>query len=244
MDKRNGPLHLQIVRELRSDIESGLYADGQPFPSESTLQSYYGVSRVTVRSALALLQKDGLIERKQGSGTLVRSKVHFKMLRRILDFHHEAELMGCTPGSRIISIKTIPSRFRERIAFDLPPGGEVVELRRIRLLDGVPVALQTSTHPLELLQGVTPAQLQDHSLYSYLRNRKGVVIRDAEQVLEPYSIKPREAALLEIPAGTAVMLAHRTTRDDRGRVLELAENLVRGDYFKYSFQMRMDGVEA
>ena len=244
MNKRNGPLHLQIVRELRSDIESGLYADGQPFPSESTLQSYYGVSRVTVRSALALLQKDGLIERKQGSGTLVRSKVHFKMLRRILDFHHEAELMGCTPGSRIISIKTIPSRFRERIAFDLPPGGEVVELRRIRLLDGVPVALQTSTHPLELLQGVTPAQLQDHSLYSYLRNRKGVVIRDAEQVLEPYSIKPQEAALLEIPAGTAVMLAHRTTRDDRGRVLELAENLVRGDYFKYSFQMRMDGVEA
>ncbi len=243
MEKRNGPLHLQIARELRSDIEAGLYADGQPFPSESTLQSYYGVSRVTVRSALSMLQEEGLIERRQGSGTLVKSKVHYKMLRRILDFHREAELMGCTPGSRILSIRTIPSRFRERIAFDLPPGGEVVELRRIRLLDGVPVALQTSIHPLELLGGVTPVQLQDYSLYGFLRNHRGVVIRDAEQVLEPYSISAEEAALLEVPEGTAVMLAHRTTRDDRGRALELAKNLIRGDYFKYSFQMRMDEVE-
>ena len=243
MEKRKGPLHLQIARELRSDIESGLYADGQPFPSESSLQAHYGVSRVTVRSALALLQEEKLIQRRQGSGTLVKSKVHYKMLRRILDFHREAELMGCTPGSRILSLRAVPSRIRERIAFDLPPEGQVMELRRIRLLDGVPVALQTSTHPLELLQGVTPAQLKDQSLYGYLRNQKGVVIRDAEQVLEPYSIPAPEAALLEILPGTAVMLAHRTTRDDRGLVLELAENLIRGDYFKYSFHMRMDEGE-
>ncbi len=242
MRKRMGPLRLQIARELRADIEAGLYADGDHFPSESTLRAYYGVSRVTVRAALAILQEEGLLKRRQGSGTLVRSKIHHKMLRSIVDFHREAELMGRSPGSRVLSVRAIPSRIRERIAFDIPPGEEVIELKRLRLLDGIPVALQTSTHPPDLLRGVGVKDLRDQSLYAFLHRRKGVVVRDAEQVLEPYSVTGEEAALLEIPPGTAVMLAHRTTRDAAGRVLELADNLIRGDYFKYSFHMRMDGV--
>ena len=241
--KRLGLLHRQIAQELKRDIESGTYANGDPFPSETTLREYYGVSRVTIRSALALLQKEGLIERHRGSGTVVHSTAHHKMLGRIVDFHKEAEMMGCIPSSRILSMSSRESRIRERIVFGIPPGEKVVELRRLRLLDHVPVVLQTSSHPRDILRGVKEADLRDCSLYEYLRREKGIVVRDAEQVIEPFSIGEEEAALLEIPAGTAVILAQRLTRDKNGRALELAVNLIRGDYYKYTFRLRADEVD-
>ena len=236
--KRNGLLHQRIAQELQADIESGVYADGDPFPSELSLVEHYGVSRVTVRSALALLEEEGLIRRRRGSGTVVHSKVYHKVLRNIVDFHHEAEMIGRTPSSRVLFLGPRESRIRERLAFNIPPGEPVMELKRLRLLDGAPVALQTSSHPRELLEGVEPADLEDRSLYVFLKQERGVVIREAEQVIEPVNIGPREAELLEIPSGTAVILAHRITREASGRSLELAENLIRGDYIKYTFRLR------
>ncbi len=239
-----GLLHRQIARELQSDIQAGIYADGDPFPSETALVDRYGVSRVTVRSALSLLQEEGLIQRIQGSGTIVRSKVHHKMLASIVNFHREAILMGRKPSSRVLSIARRESRIRERILFDIPPDEEVIELRRLRYLDGVPVVLQTSSHPKYVLQGVKAADLRDCSLYEFLRRTKGILIRDAKHILEPFSVGPKEARLLAIPPGTAVMKAHRTSRDTSGRTLEIAENLIRGDYYKYSFSLLASEVDG
>jgi DNA-binding GntR family transcriptional regulator len=115
--KRLGLLHRQIAQELKSEIEAGTYADGDPFPSETALVDHYGVSRVTIRSALRLLQEEGLIERIQGSGTVVHSKVRHKMLARIVDFHREAVMMGRKPSSMVLSISSRKSRIRERILF-------------------------------------------------------------------------------------------------------------------------------
>lgn len=239
-NKKLGLLHLQMAKELRADITSGIYANGDPFPSEMTLKAYYGVSRETIRAALALLQEEGLILRKRGSGTVVRSNVHRKMLSHIVDFHREAAMLGRKPSSRVISISSRKSRIRERILFDIPPGEEVVELRRLRSMDEVPVLLQTSSHPKDLFLGLMPEDLQDRSLYEFLRKEKGIFVRDADHVLEPLSAGPEEASLLQIPPGSAVILSHRITRDIHGRTIEIAENLVRGDYIKYSFRLRMD----
>jgi GntR family transcriptional regulator len=242
--KRFGLLHRQIAQELRCDIEAGTYADGDPFPSETALVDHYGVSRVTIRSALKLLQQEGLIERLQGSGTVVHSKVHRKMLASIVDFHREALMLGRKPSSRVLSISHRKSRIRERILFDISPDEEVIELRRLRFLDDVPVLLQTSSHPKDVLRGVKASDLQDCSLYELLKRKKGIVVREAQHVLEPFSIGPEEAALLQVPAGTAVMKAHRTSRDAHGRTLEIAENLIRGDYYKYSFSLKAGEVEG
>ena len=242
--KRLGLLHRQIAQELKSDIEAGAYADGDPFPSETALVDHYGVSRVTIRSALRLLQEEGLIERIRGSGTVVRSNVHRKMLAGIVDFHRETVMMGRKPSSRVLSISRRKSRIRERILFDISPEEEVIELRRLRFLDDVPVLLQTSSHPKDVLRGVKASDLRDCSLYDFLKRKKGIVVREAQHVLEPFSIGPEEAALLQVPAGTAVMRAHRTSRDGRGRTLEIAENLIRGDYYKYSFSLKAGEVEG
>jgi len=241
--KRLGILYRQIVQELKADIESGVYADGAHFPSESTLQEYYGVSRVTIRTALSLLQEEGLIRRKRGSGTVVCSHVHHKVLHNIINFHQEARMMGCKPSSKVLSIVPRKSRIRERIVFDLAPHERVIELRRLRFLDGVPVVLQTSSHPRYLLEKVVANDLKDRSLYEYFRRKRGIILGEAEQIVEPYAVNEQEAELLQIPTGTAVMKAHRLTRDSKGRPLELATNLIRGDYYKYFFKLRATEVD-
>ena len=236
-------LHLQIAKELRTEIDSGIYANGDPFPSETTLKEYYGVSRETIRSALAILQKEGLIERRRGSGTIVHCRAYHKILGRIVDFHREAKMIGRKPTSRVLSIEPRKSRIRERILFGIAPNEKVMELQRLRYLDGVPVVLQISSHPSDILEGITKSDLTDSSLYEFLRIKKGILVQDAEQVIEPCSIGVEEARLLEIPPGTAVIRAHRTTRDASGQVLELAENLIRGDYIKYTFRLRADEID-
>ncbi len=203
---------------------------------------HYGVSRVTIRAALATLQAEGLISRRRGSGTVVQSHVFHKIPGQLVDFHREAEGLGHRPGSRVLSLGRRPGLIRERLAFDLPPGSEVVVLKRLRLLDGVPVVLQTSSHPPEVLAGISAEELEDHSLYELLGRRKGLWVREAEHVLEPFAVEPPEADLLRLPPGTAVLRAHRTARDGKGRVLEMAENLIRGDYFKYTFSLRASRV--
>ena len=238
-----GRLPLQIAKELRADIESGIYANGDLFPSEMTLKGYYGVSRETIRSALAILQEENRIIRRQGSGTVVHSNVHHKMLSSIVDFHREAASLGRRPSSKLISLSSRKSRIRERILFDIPPHEEVVELCRLRSMDDVPVLLQTSSHPKDLFVGVMPKDLEDCSLYEFLRKKKGIFVRDADHVLEPFSVGPEQASLLQIPPGAAVILSHRITRDIHGRTIEIAENLVRGDQFKYSFRLRVDEAE-
>jgi GntR family transcriptional regulator len=240
---RLGLLHRQIARDLKSEIDAGVYADGDPFPSEAALVAHYGVSRVTIRSALRLLDQEGLINRIRGSGTVVRSKTHHKLLASIVDFHREAVAMGRKPSTRVLSITPRASRIRERILFDIPPTEKVIELRRLRFLDGVPVVLQTSSHPKDILRGMKPNDLRDCSLYEFLRKKRGIRVRDAKHLLEPFSIGPKEASLLGIPPGTAVMRTHRTSRDTRGRTVEIAVNLIRGDYYKYSFSLRAEEVE-
>lgn len=100
-----------------------------------------------------------------------------------------------------------------------------------------------ASHPINILEGITKSDLTDCSLYEFLRTKKGILVQDAEQLIEPFAIEFEEAQLLEIPLGTAVIRAHRTTRDASGRVLELAENLVRGDYIKYTFRLCAEEID-
>ena len=121
---------------------------------------------------------------------------------------------------------------------------EKVAFLRRHLLDGVPVVLQTSSHPRYLLEAVSAKDLRDRSLYDFFRQEKGIIIGEAEQIIEPYSIEHKEAELLQIPDGTAVMKAHRLTRDSKSRPLELATNLIRGDYYKYFLRLRATEVDG
>jgi len=236
--KGSGPLYRQIAQALKADIEAGIYPDGGTFPSETTLRHLFGVSRVTIRSALGLLQKEGLIERRRGSGTVVRNRSIHKILGKLVDFHHEAALLNREAKSEVLSIITRPASTRERLALQLGQGELVVELKRLRYLDNVPVIYRISAHPLDVLAGVIPADLKDGSLYAYLRRERGINVQGGDEMIEPAVVEPEAARLLQISPGTAVWRTHRIAADQTGRPVECCVDLIRPDYYKCSFRLR------
>ncbi|MEW6261814.1 MAG: GntR family transcriptional regulator [Thermodesulfobacteriota bacterium] len=233
-----GPKYRLMAQELRTEIESGAYPDGAAFPSETNLIEYYGVSRMTVRAALAILEAEGLLDRRRGSGTYVRHRTVHKVLGKLVDFHREATLMNRRARSSVLALTRRPGVLRESLLFHLKPGEEVWELKRLRFLDDTPVVLQTSSHPLRVLEGVTQADLTDRSLYQFLHLSKGLTVVRAEEVIEPQAVAEPEAGLLRLIPGSAVFLARRSAFDQAGRAVELSYNLIRGDHYKFTFSLK------
>ena len=96
------PLYKQLIRKLRNDIAAGVYPVHSRIPSEQELCDAYGVSRVTVRKALAVLTQEGLLKRHQGKGTFVGLPRIRKDLQDVNSFHDACRMMGCEPSTRVI----------------------------------------------------------------------------------------------------------------------------------------------
>ena len=100
------PLYLQVIEDIRRDIASGLYRAGEKIPSELELGDIYRVSRITVRNAVKVLEKEGLLVKRQGKGTFVTAeaehKAPFENDDIVRSFTKPCENNGVVPGARLV----------------------------------------------------------------------------------------------------------------------------------------------
>lgn len=217
--------------------------EGDVVAPEMELCAQFGVSRTTVRAALRELEREQLIRREKGRGTFFRSPLLQKNLGSLVDFHTEAIAAGRKPETRVLSFRTRPAELVETVLFgaELIRNG-VVELRRLRLLDGEPAVLQFSRLPADALDGVTPSDLADRSLYRVLSARNGIEVADIEETLEPAIVAPEDARLLDVAPGTAVFRSQRIARTGDGRAIEASENIIRGDLYRFRVNRKARSV--
>lgn len=228
--------------EIAHSLELALRGDGHGpvrVPSEHELCRRYGASRTTVRSALGELEKAGLVERRQGKGTFFRPAPISKNLGSLVNFHAEAEAAGRTPRTRVLSLERVPAGPAEATLFGLPPFAELLELVRVRSLDGLPAVLQRSWLRPEALRGAAAADLEDASLYDRLA-LAGLVVATVEETLEPRAAGAEEAGRLGIEPGTAVFRSRRVARTEAGAVVEVSDNLIRGDIYRFTTRRRVE----
>jgi GntR family transcriptional regulator len=228
-----------IAEDLRASFARTNYPDGHPLPSEHELCAAYGASRTTIRAALDWLEREGLVRRRQGSGTFYRSPAIAKRLGSVVDFHTEAQKAGRTPRTRVLSLSVRPPSPAEAVVFGAEDAqGGIAELKRIRYLDDEPGVLQRSFLSAAVLGRVKAERLNDKSLYAFLAERRGVKVHTIEETLEPALAEGDDAALLRVPAGTPVFRSHRMARDAGGRLIEISDNLVRGDIYRFTVRRR------
>ncbi len=144
------PLHVRISAELRDRILRGDLAPGSPLPSEAQLTEEFGTSRGTIRSALATLRSAGLIRGGQGKPPVVRAKTLSQPFENLLSFTSWAEKAGRVPGQRTVELARRPASAAIASHLEIDEGAPVVELLRVRLLDGEPVMLERSSWVLEV----------------------------------------------------------------------------------------------
>lgn len=231
--------YLQIEEELASRIERGVLEPGTRLPAERELAQGFGVSRMTLRQALARLEHRGLVERAQGSGTFVSQPKLRHQANVLRGFFRETLGQGVVPTTRTIKRSAAFATRALAAALDLRIGEEVYKVVRLRFARGTPVVVETSFFPAALFPGLIDLDLDHQSIYRLMEDRYGARPVRAEQSMESVAAEPAEAELLKVPPGAALMLLERTAWDVAGRPVERARDLYRGDRSRFVTELTL-----
>lgn len=204
---RTGLKYVRVRDYLRSVVTHEL-AEGDPIPSERLLCEQFGVSRMTVRQAVDALVVEGLLVREQGRGTFVApTKLDLEV--RLASFGEEMVRRGMVPSSRVLAAEVVVATPDVADALDILPGERVYFLYRVRLADGVPMAIEQSWLSCQLVPGLLDDGVPG-SIYGELR-RRGLEPDWGEDTVAATEADAQDADLLGIEPGKAVLrLARRT----------------------------------
>ncbi|UBV44832.1 GntR family transcriptional regulator (plasmid) [Deinococcus taeanensis] len=237
------PVYVQVAQGLTHRIESGQLRPGSALPAERDLAAHLGVSRVTVRQALALLAQQGLLTRRHGSGTFVTppprpGDLPARSLGLLSSFSDDVRSRGQSPGARVLNFERTHPTPQEAMGLALSPSELVYRLRRVRTADGEPLAIEDSTLPAALVGPLAAQDVQDASLYALLAARHLSPAR-AIRHLRAVNADLTFAPLLNVAVGAALLTTDRVSWLADGRPIEYARAHYRGD--RYDFVMELQG---
>ena len=235
------PLHHQIFLVLRDQILSGRYPEGQSLPSEDDLAKMYGVSRITVRTALKNLDAHGLIDRRQGLGTFVRREIpDVPMHVAIRDQRTHIEELARYTKIKLVEFEFEPAPPGVRQWFKCSP--EDLFLRVVRVRSAArPVLLLTTYTPERIGRLFQPDDFRREAHYELLA-RAGIRIASGEQVISAALADPVAAARLEVEIGSPLVRIVHFDLDAEGQPIRLLEVLAPPAEFE--IHMRINGEDA
>jgi GntR family transcriptional regulator len=240
--KRQGaPLHHQLFLVIRSRILSGEYAAGEFLPPEEQLRQEFGVSRVTVRAALAALDARGLIERRQGIGTIIRENVQSAPIHApMADLLAHIEQVNRSTQVKLLEARQIVAPIHVRSLFGCPPETEFQRAIRLRLLRKTPIFHVTTFIPQDIARRFTKSELNNISLIKLL-NREGFRYKSGKQIVSAVSAGPVVASHLQVEIGAPLLQVRRLHRDETGRPIEYFEMLASPTMFE--LEMALDSEQ-
>lgn len=224
------PLYLQLQRVIQDAVAAGKLQTDEALPSERDLARQLGISRVTVRKALAGLVEKGILVQRWGSGTFIAAPMHVEQaLSRLSSFTDDMLARGLEPSAKVLDRTSGPASPKESMALGLSPGEPVSRLQRLRLAGGVPMALEHAVVPARFL----PApNLVEGSLYAALRVR-GHVPRRALQRLHAVLLSADQAKLLDVLAASPALYIERRSFLEGGEAVEFTSSYYRGDAYDF-----------
>lgn len=223
---------------LRARITEGDWVPGASIPAETTLAKEHGVALGTMRQAIALLVTQGLLERQHGRGTFVRAGIGGATMLRFFRFRAGKDL-SASPTSEILRSRSVKASAAVATTLGLQAGEEVLELLRLRSLQGEPCLLETIQLPLPLfapLVGSDTSQWGD-LLYPLFQQRCGVTVNRAEDVLRFGQLTKEQGRRLGLPAEHPCVQVERRAFDLSGRCVERRITLGDAHAFQYTLNI-------
>ena len=227
------PRYQQIVEALLDRIEKGDLAPGDRLPSERALSEEFDVNRRTLRNALAVMERRGMVERRQGAGTFVTNPRFERKAGEFFPFTEGIRHRGFEPGSLIVSLQKLPASPAVAERLQLKSDSEVWRFHRLRSVNEEPFLVETFSLPSALAPEIDQFDLSDRSVYDVLEHEYGVVIDSAELSLEAVAISEFEAELLRVPIGSPAILERHLAYDTTGRPVDYGYDVYRGDRVRF-----------
>jgi GntR family transcriptional regulator len=231
--QNNSPIYMQLATKLRQQIVDGQIPAGEALPSERDLCAIMGASRVTIRKATELLIEEGLLSRRQGSGTYVTPRIQAPG-SFLSSFSEDAKARGeATDTIWMMKVIAVASDEEARL-LELPLGAQIARLSRVRMAGGEPLAIENAVVPAEMLPDI--GQL-GNSLYQALDKRGNRPVT-GQQKIRAALAGPTEASLLSIPENSEILRIERLTRRTDGRPVELTRSTYRGERYEFVSDLR------
>jgi GntR family transcriptional regulator len=236
MNVKNGliPRYYQLKEILERRLLSAEFQPGDQFPTDENLCSKYGLSRGTVRRAVDMLVEEGRLCREQGRGTFVTAPPHVPMFFRLASFDEEMRQRGRVPSTRLLELKIIPAP--EKIAADLllSPGEDVIEITRLRLADGQPMAYETRYMAYKMCPELIHEDLENQSIHDLLIDKYNIPLIRARHTIEAHPLTEQQIELLHAPPGSAGFFVNRITYTLHDCPVTLYQIVYRGDEYRFS----------
>lgn len=228
------PLYFQVEADLRRRIQSGELTAGAALPTEHDLCRQYGVSRFTVRAALARLVGDRLISRSAGRGTFVlpqSERVRFYLDR---SFTQQMAELGRRARSRVLSAAAgrVIESDPEPLRADL--GAPCFRLSRLRFGDDEPIGIQHTTVLTRRCPGLEAYDFEKESLYAVLVREYSLAVSQIQHTVGATVADAQQAALLDVAEGDALLVVNTTAFLGSSEVLEYTVSYYRADRYEYS----------
>lgn len=233
MEETGGePKYVHVKSQLLHLILETDAFSGHCLPSERVLGETFGVSRITIRRALSELELEGFLYRVQGKGAFVRDDKIPQPLAKLSSFSEDMASRRMDPGSRILALETVPAGRFIAGKLALQPEDNVVMLKRLRLADNEPMAIETCYLGMRIGTIVAEKMTDFRSLYRLITEECGVTLVSAEESIEVIPLKSYEMALLNAASAPYALFFTRLTFDDQGQPVEYVESKYRGDRYR------------
>jgi DNA-binding GntR family transcriptional regulator len=225
------PLYHQVYRRLADEIEGGALQPGDRLPSERRMCDELGVSRATVRRALEELVTDGLIAGR-GRGSFVTGNALVEPRGALMSLSELGRSRGLVASARVLSADVRPATIDEAETLAIAPGAALFALRRLRMLDGMPISLDGNRVPLRLAPSLPDVDFSSASLYEVLEDGGHRPVR-ADYDVEARGADADEAELLGLEVGQPVLFTTTVAFDEGGQIVDIGRTVYRADRYRF-----------
>ncbi len=213
------PLYRQVYDIIVNKVAEGVWRPGEAIPSEHALARELGVSQGTMRKVLDALTAEKLLVRHQGKGTFIAENTQERSLFRFFRMVRPGgERVTPTMGDQSVRVRV--ARVADQQKLDLAKGAKVVEINRVRLVDGKPTIRETIILPSLLFPKIEDRMPLPNTLYSLYQTDFGINIVSANEELRADLATPDDQRLLAAPAGASILCIDRLALSLQDRKVE------------------------
>lgn len=199
----------QVADRVRSEILSGALEPLEQLPTEHELSVAHGVSRGTVRTALAELNAEGLVRTAQGSGSYVASISPMTRYFSLSSFDDDMRAIGKVPSTIVLDVGSTLAGPDNPLKVE--PGTELFHIRRLRVADGIAMAVEERLLPATLCPGLIDEDLAHQSIHWLLTVKHAIPLVRIEHVVDRQPSLAADSEILGLDAGSPVLVIERTT---------------------------------
>jgi GntR family transcriptional regulator len=231
------PLYYQLKEILLEEIKHT--ETGSDFPTELELCKHFDISRPTVRQAINELVVEGYLQRIKGKGTFIAEpKIKQDFLIVLKSFTEEMQEKGLVPTTKVLGLEKIPCDDRVSEALNIPVGSEVIQLKRLRFANNIPIVLVVTFLPSVKLPNILSTDFENESLYRIIEEEYGYTIDRARRTLEARVAGEDEAELLGIKEGDPIQFIETIAYLEDGTPIEYSLAEYRGDKSEFTFELK------